>query len=1351
MIIGAYVLIFFLSVYAGFRATGYDVLSGEKVLLEPGTREIQGGCTDLYPLETRDYYLDPEGVCAPCSDAYAGSVEKPWCTLERAFSQNEFIAMSGGDRLFLRGGIHRYDHFKVHPPKGDLSGTASRPTVIAGYPGERVSIYGSVRVPGWERFTLADGTVIWKVNWLAHLQATRPHAIKPANIIAPQSISHAQAYAHIPQAVFIDRMLPVTREPFILQHANESAVFPPHFGEVISGNVDLSKPSYKNYMTMPPGYAYYEKDERNAAEYGYIFIRPPEILSDKNPNDVPLEVPLNYFGPVGPREQNYLYLANFSFRFGNGFDAHGYDGTITVSGMHNRLENLDVSYHALRGLGGGCQYCTIRNSTISFNGNAGSIMVGNNITYEGNVFKNNSWRALKHEWSAGGMKLIPQHHNFTIKNNLFQDNGVGGLWLDYTGDGCGIAQFSGKGCLNQRDGKAITWDRYIGAWHVIEGNVFFNDPLNFETSPGSALHPNIVRNNVFIGSKNPFKTAVFLQSSPHTLVSNNLFVDVMQGVMAHAPVQSLSIEENRARHRVTDTSVVSNVFMNVSFPVIFGESSSMSGSPEYPLVFARNRADKNVYYGTRMPNEYFRFMKPHVSPDRVFSPLTATHPLSRRAYDVDKHAYETSGTMKAYNGKALHAALSAAEYARYQTRSLEELEQTLLWSTGMQVAGDYIEWAVHPLYTFSEWQATGQDRDSVVADPLLTFDATGTMMADLASPALSRGFKSFSISSVPLPSFDFLVRYPEEGKLYTSIVASLNVSWTGVPLRACWYSLNGGLSNVSFKCGQNVSGVVSSEGSSVWSVSALDAYLRTLERRVRFNVDTLPPVIGQLSVDPASPAVAGSSVEQVFSAEVRDAVRVVLVVDEARQYPASIEQGAYVVRLPSLPVGSFRYFWEAYDSAGNLARSAEAFYVVEPPAPEPVPVPGEIVVVAPRASLYNGSVRELRSVVGGDVVACWYSLTNGSVNQSMACGETVSGLSSGEGQFNWLVGALDTRGSVSTSRVSFTVDLTAPDVAFVFPTPSAGTKLSQTSFTVNVSSVSRDLASLSFSVREGAQEISAPRGPGPSIARTLVLAPGTYDLFATALDRAGNARHIGPHRVMLAALTPPAQPPQMPPPALETPQPEPEQPPVTGLMRANHSLVREDFDRRTSLGVHAGEQIFVMLSNHRSELELLRVERTHLVVAHAGKHQVLSLGRAYLLLLDDDPQRAVSIEVVSLQPEHALATVLFGLPEVPAAIRTVTQDSLPASEEAPGGGVLNAPAVIMSTGDGSAFAEDALPASAFGELESVANKSVPPGAGVEDIVSTNQAFVVIGVLAVLLLVGIVVLWYFSTHTLGRQY
>lgn len=60
---------------------------------------------------------------------------------------------------------------------------------------------------------------------------------------------------------------------------------------------------------------------------------------------------------------------------------------------------------------------------------------------------------------------------------------------------------------------------------------------------------------------------------------------------------------------------------------------------------------------------------------------------------------------------------------------------------------------------------------------------------------------------------------------------------------ACWYSIDGGVNNISLTCGDNVTGLTPSQGTNTWSISIQDGSGFIGTKSVTFFVDTIAPTI----------------------------------------------------------------------------------------------------------------------------------------------------------------------------------------------------------------------------------------------------------------------------------------------------------------------------------------------------------------------------------------------------------------------------------------------------------------------------------------------------------------------------
>lgn len=1267
-----------LSLFTTVSLTGYaghDIAVGEPSqtsihVKEEDTRSIAiSRCQDLHPAESTDYYVDPEGACAPCSDSNAGTITKPWCTLERALEQSKSPHLSGGDRLYLRQGIHRYDGLKITPPAGALSGTTSRPTVIAGYPQEKARVYGSLRVTGWEKRTLPDGSFVWTFRWRNYLEKNKPLYLASQHPTIPNLwTSFAQDFTDVPQAVFIDSDSSAIHEPVILKQANEKKTAA-HLLYHRDGDPNLINDErlyFRDYTTMPAGYAYYERDI-NSKDRGMLFIKPPAFLAQLNPDDLPIEIPLSYLGFLGPYPQNHVIVANISHRFTNGFPDGGFNGGFILNGDSITLEGMDISYHTFRGLVGGGDHNIIRNSTIAYNGNMGSGRVGTNITYEGNIFRNNGWRPFQPQWDSGGMKLIDNkaQHNFTIRNNFFMNNDIG-LWFDFTGDGSPI-----------KDGQK-NWDSYTGAGHLVENNVFLDDLLALETSPGSEKNPIVIRNNVFLGQDNPNRVGIAIQSAPHVRIMNNVFVNLDQGVLAQGavtPIPSVKEDEYRVRTHVHDIFVSKNIFVNVSFPVIFGEESTYL-HPKYVFLFTNNRAEDNVYYGTKKPSPFFQRMR-EVDFSRSFVPLVVSHPLHQKQYTIDQHAYDKDEN--AQNGISPGIMLTREAYDWYQQRTLEELESTPYFTKGMIYSLNYVDAGAYRLYTLSEWQTqTKNDLHSLTENPRLSMSSSNVLSVQESSPSVLLGMKALDFSRVLLPVSQAILTTPR-GTSSTQRALDMNYTYSGAALQSCWYSLNGGITNHTLVCLANLTQVPAQEGTNSWSIFLQDELLRVHALRATFSVDREPPMIRSTSVEPPSPLTITPPARVTFSAEIEDAEQATLVLDHVRTAAQHAQGNTYRVELSDLKAGNHEYSWEARDAAGNVASSHVLKYTVQEP---PRQVVSRLVLEFPRDQGAYQTADALAYTVSEDAVACWYSLDGGLTNTTLTCGQNVSALSPAEGVHTWLAGMRTVQEKIFTSKARFLVDRTPPVITLKDPTPRDQAMLTRDSIVINASVSDASLQRVEYVLRNSTRLVAHGLLYPPSFSDILTsLTPDSYVLVVNATDKAGNVKVSEPRRftIVREQQQPPAQVPQQPSPSQQAPeQQQPTQTPPLVVYRISHDQLNEG----ASLKVKEGEELLLERSGTTHALRLSISSDEQALLFFRGIYYTLALGTPYYLEFDAGQKSGVTLELSSV---NLLERSISGRVSASSAARRQAADisgvqqgqqEIPSLAESP-------PASTLSTGGGS--------------------------------------------------------------------
>ncbi len=462
-----------------------------------------------------NFYVDVDSLCGACQDTNPGTIDRPWCTIDRAFNSTKTPRLQAGQKLHIRSGLYRFSAASFvsggnELAKNSLSGAPGALTEIGGYPGERPILYLSERIQGWQPYLSRPG--VWQFAWIDFIRQNYPWHYQYAGGANYRGLT--------PQLVAIDGEPPV-----FFQQVNAGK------NDVLIVRPTDIKSVRKDQTDMEPGDFYYENDP-NSPNFGMIFLWPKGGL---NPNTAKTEVSLDYAMSFG--FQRYLKIHDLEIRYSN---AYG----ILLAGSNNVVTHIDASYNAAVGLAGRAEDCTISNSTFNANGQGGAGLQGKGIVYENNVFDSNNWRRYAQGWHCG-QKFIPDVTDMTFRENIFRNTiECPDLWLDYMKEG-----------------------------NVIERNLFEGIGLMIEVSNGTAEKPIIVRNNIFKngGANKEWGGGAYISVSHYVYVLNNLFYNTPSGVTMHGIEPSEAI-----RMRLTHNRALNNIFYRVSFPIMIAEDTDQT-------------------------------------------------------------------------------------------------------------------------------------------------------------------------------------------------------------------------------------------------------------------------------------------------------------------------------------------------------------------------------------------------------------------------------------------------------------------------------------------------------------------------------------------------------------------------------------------------------------------------------------------------------------------------------------------------------------------------------------------------------------------------------------------------------
>ncbi|MBI3334820.1 hypothetical protein HYZ97_05010 [Candidatus Pacearchaeota archaeon] len=359
-----------------------------------------------------------------------------------------------------------------------------------------------------------------------------------------------------------------------------------------------------------------------------------------------------------------------------------------------------------------------------------------------------------------------------------------------------------------------------------------------------------------------------------------------------------------------------------------------------------------------------------------------------------------------------------------------------------------------------------------------------------------------------------------------SILSPLNGNYTAVQTllsssvstdaQMCWYSLDGGLVNVSTICGQTISGLLSMEGLNNWLIGVNDSNGKVNTSAVLFFVDSIPPVIAFAE----NPFLVEDTLFMNVSAFDVNLANITLIVRNASGIIASFNStnDSLAVNLTGLTDGLYSIDATAYDAIGNKNSTDTHLVTVSLDITPPViilhePALSSILIYNTSSILINATLNEPGNVN--------YTLDSGITNVSMLANASLTGFihmnnSLAEGTYVLQIYAFDSKGNVNASASqTFSLDLTAPSVSYEPGTPLSDAQL-VSGILINLSIEGGIQSMITLFNASGIVNESTSVLPLHSILFEH-LAPGVYSFNASARDAAGNVNRTGTRTVSVLA------------------------------------------------------------------------------------------------------------------------------------------------------------------------------------------------------------------------------------------
>ena len=395
------------------------------------------------------YYVD--GAAPSASDTNPGTVAAPWKTLSRAAGAAE---LKPGDTVLIQSGVYR-EAMNV-----TVSGTPGKPITFAAAPGAEVVIKGSKIITGDWAQTSGDANVkepypnafhnVWKI----HLDDSYFQGL-PAD-------------GHYLSGLFLD-------DTVSLQKIGT---------DEIRTDTNVLSPIGKGLSDIYQNAFYFDKTSQTL----YMDL-------DGRPEWYCLEVGTVPF-PLNVLKVHDVIIRGLQVRQ----NRQSYSGMGRVDDSERVIvSDCAFTFSDFQGFGfGRCKNCTIKNSTMSYNGDVGfGFYECTDCVADHCQIIGNNTRHFNVGWHAGGAKNIPGNLRCTIENCVVAHNAGAGIWFD--------------------DGNADC--------RILHNVVYHNDTgVMYEISPGGAtIADNLIFSNQGRG--------VYISGSKGAIIVHNTVVGNNGGIV----------------------------------------------------------------------------------------------------------------------------------------------------------------------------------------------------------------------------------------------------------------------------------------------------------------------------------------------------------------------------------------------------------------------------------------------------------------------------------------------------------------------------------------------------------------------------------------------------------------------------------------------------------------------------------------------------------------------------------------------------------------------------------------------------------------------------------------------------
>ncbi len=361
---------------------------------------------------------------------------------------------------------------------------------------------------------------------------------------------------------------------------------------------------------------------------------------------------------------------------------------------------------------------------------------------------------------------------------------------------------------------------------------------------------------------------------------------------------------------------------------------------------------------------------------------------------------------------------------------------------------------------------------------------------------------------------------------YNSVQTELNYTATDDSLDTCWYSIDGGASNITITCGTNVTGLNSGEGSSTWTIYANDSIGQESSDSVTFFVDSITPLIQFVSPTTATGNFSQNFIEANITASDTnlDTITIYLYNSTGLVQTNTSTNSTFFVNFTGLPDETYSLNATVNDTLNNVNQTETRTIILDTTNPT-------INYVAPteNSGVFRNQDYVLINVTAVDnnlntILIRLYNSTNDLINTTSTSTSPnfINFSSLSDGLYFYNATANDTFGnSIDLPTNDITLDTTNPLIDYTTGTPANGSVLSQDFVFVNVTLTETNFQNITFRLYNSTDLVNETTYTTKILNINFTgLSDETYEFNVTIFDKTSNSNSTITRTVILDTGSP---------------------------------------------------------------------------------------------------------------------------------------------------------------------------------------------------------------------------------------